>query len=298
MMSITPEGFVHFDQMSRHDRILFLVRDLLANPDAMALDEIDGEFYWRLCRGEALDQMLPLIRRVAGETALENMKPKEFILAHMGDPQRSRGMLEGTNTMVYGLPQFVWSAFVYGNKIPMRSPTEIFLLKTKPMVMLRVFAPYIRGEDLESILDYFVAPHHPEPEDPVSIWSRYTFHQTYIVGQQSSDHQNSVVPPHIEILASLPIPPGFIGREYDAIVRQERQWHLKLLGTETPQDKQVAIRTWGIALLMREGASFQRALRELESVMGSLDLSQEADRQARNRLFERVPEARPCLRPR
>ena len=203
---MTPEGFVHFDQMSRHDRILFLVRDLLADPDATALDEIDGEFYWRLCRGEALDQMLPLIRRVAGEPLLEDMTPKEFILAQMGDPERSSGMLEGTNAMIYGLPQFVWNAFVHGNKIPMRSPTEIILLKTKPIVMLRVFAPYIRGEDLESILEYLLPRTIPNRKTLSLIRSRYAFHQTYNVGQQSSAHQNPVVPPHIEIQASLPVP--------------------------------------------------------------------------------------------
>jgi len=299
---MTAEEDLPFDLMSRQDRILLVARTLLTELDTRALNEIDGEFYWRLCRGDTLDRMIALVRKAVSEDLSENMTPSNFISAHMGDPQLSSGFFEGANAVFYGLLSFVWQAFIEGRTIPMRSPTEISLLKTKPVVMLRVFSPAIHGRHVESILNSFVPPHDPRPGDPVSLNCRFALSSTDEFSKRIRGTHESVVPPHIEIMAFLPIPPGFLGREYDAIVREDRKWHLSLLGTETPQDKVVAIRTWAIALLMTEGLSFTRALRALELVLESetdyLELSQEADRQARNRLLQRVPEARECLRPR
>lgn len=299
---MTEEEHPPFDLMSRQNRILFLARDLLSDLDNTVLEEIDGEFYWRLCQGDALDRMKDLMRKSEAGDLPENMSPKDFILKNMGDPQLSSGVLEGRNATFYGLPSFVWDAFVHGRKIPMRPATEISLLKAKPVLFLRVFSPAIRGEHLESILEHFLPPHDASSDEPVAITCRFALSTTDELSKQLRGTQTSVVPPHIEILASLPISRGFVRREYDAIVRDERQWHLQLLGTETPQDKVVAIRTWTIALLMKEGLSFARALRALELILESdtdyLDLSQEADRQARNRLLQRVPDAKACLRPR
>jgi hypothetical protein len=299
---MTEEEHPPFDLMSRPNRILFLARDLLTDLDNTVLEEIDGEFYWRLCQGDALDRMKDLMRKSEAGDMPKDMTPKAFILRNMGDPQPSSGFLEGRNASFYGLPSFVWDAFVDGRKIPMRPATEISLLKTKPVVFVRVFSPAIRGEHLEVILENRLPPHDASSDDPVAMTCRFALSTTDELSKQLRGTHTSVVPPHIEIMASLPIPPGFVGREYDALVRHDRQWHLQLVGTETPQDKVVAIRTWAIALLMKEGLSFARALRALELVLESemdyLDLSQEADRQARNRLLQRVPEAKACLRPR
>src|SRR5829696_7656041 len=54
---------------SRRERILSLAEHLSANLDALDLDDVDGEFYWRICRDELVEQLVQLAASFAPSTA-------------------------------------------------------------------------------------------------------------------------------------------------------------------------------------------------------------------------------------
>ena len=54
---------------SRRERILKLAEHLSANLDALDLDDVDGEFYWRICRDELLEPLAHLAASFAPNTA-------------------------------------------------------------------------------------------------------------------------------------------------------------------------------------------------------------------------------------
>jgi hypothetical protein len=219
------------------------------------------------------------------------------------------------------LPESVWEYYSTRRRIPMRAPLRIAFGEGGHVIEVRVYSRGVIGAALDDFIRSFPGrrylPRDPEPRSgtalddllmqetapqPVSVSSLHLDFALVTARAAPPQPESSTQLedlPYVYIRLRRPIPPqGVISTAYDKIVRDWHQWHLQLPGAESLQDKTVVIRIWAIGLLMREGNSFQRTLRELEPLMGYLDLSQEADRQARNRLLERVPEARACLGPR
>lgn len=109
-------------------------------------------------------------------------------------------------------------------------------------------------------------------------------------------HERDAVGPYVEVLVPYPPPPpGTVGREYDAVVRDRHQWHLLLPGAVSRQDKEVAVRTWAVGLLVGTGLRFGSAMRLVSHRCETPEVSQTRFTQDRKRLLERVPEATPYL---
>lgn len=102
--------------------------------------------------------------------------------------------------------------------------------------------------------------------------------------------------PFVEVrVRRPPPPPGVVARQYDTVVREQQRWHLALPGAGGRQDKAVALRTWAVGLLVARGERFADAMRLAAEGAGVPEVSQSRFGQDRQRLLERVPEARVYL---
>jgi hypothetical protein len=288
------------DSTARRERILALATSLRAEVETLDLQEIDGEFYWRICR----DDLLEPLRQIAASCAPRSDKGRLAIHEVVADlhehGELSLSFFKRASAHIDALPSHVWSYLATGERIPLR-PTRILFLPADAL-RLRIVSRSFSGERLELALARYGA--QPRRDLAPVLADQTSLHVDFALVREPPAPESPMgeepdIFPYIDVTIARPLPPrGIIGPVYDAIVRQQRQWHLELPGGETVQDKEVAIRTWAIGLLMNERLSFGRALRVLESRWGDLYLGQEADRQARNRLMTRVPEVRLYLRPR
>jgi hypothetical protein len=98
--------------------------------------------------------------------------------------------------------------------------------------------------------------------------------------------------PFIMVTLSLPPPPkGILALAYDGIVRAQEQWHLELPGGASKQEKEVAIRTWAVGLLMADGMRAADALGVVATATNRHVVSHVRFGEDRKRLIMRVPEA-------
>jgi hypothetical protein len=322
---------------TRRERILALASRLSHEIDLIDLDEIDGEFFWRICGDaygdprwqlaismppQALETLLQSHRRADGpvhkvtsaaEFAADLLEDLWDQLTEQDrDHSYVQALLEVVSKAEEGLPpsfsvgiprrapDHVWDHLFSGARIGLHPPPEIGGDPRGDRVQIFVYSQKARGEDLEEIMSRL----RELSGDSETRWASLQISLNVDFRLRRKPHllrKSSAGPvalpsggpfPNIIITLHRPLPPkGVLGREYDALVRNEWKWHEDLPGGGTKQDKEVAIRTWAIGLLMKEGLSFSAALRALESPDEPIDLSQEADRQARNRLIERVPDA-------
>ncbi len=98
--------------------------------------------------------------------------------------------------------------------------------------------------------------------------------------------------PFIMVTLSLPLPPkGILALAYDGIVREQERWHLELPGGASKQEKEVAIRTWAVGLLMADGMRAADALGVVATATNRHVVSHVRFGEDRKRLIMRVPEA-------
>jgi hypothetical protein len=270
---------------SRRERILALAKNLTDAIDSMTLEEIDGEFYWRICHGDLLE---PVQR---GMNGLETVDEVERLLDQ--------------------LPLHVVESLARDERVRMREAFRPLLFTVEvptkqianyvPRVEIGIYSGDCKGDHLERLLvdwqrRWNLTPRGSDSSSQISVNFEFILvtdlpHPELEFFEESSDHVPVVV-----VIIHLPLPSeGVIGHAYDLIVRKERQWHLLLPGSGTKQEKEVALRTWAIALLMAQGEHFMDANREIEARTGRFGVSQARFGQDRERLIERVPEARPFL---
>src|SRR5262249_53675865 len=142
--------------------------------------------------------------------------------------------------------------------------------------------------------------HAPVPRLPtVTIGLRFTLHGDMSFAVEDDPFSAPGVYPAIEVQVGLPLPPpGTIAREYDAVVREVQGWHRELPGgMPVRQEHDVAVRTWAVGLLMVAGQRFSDAQTAVCERTQSPVVSQSRFNDDRRRLLQRVPEARPFLRP-
>src|SRR5688500_7640655 len=68
-LAMAPSLTQRTQEPSRRERIPKLAEHLSANLDALDLDDVDGEFYWRVCRGDLLKPLTHLAASFAPNTA-------------------------------------------------------------------------------------------------------------------------------------------------------------------------------------------------------------------------------------
>jgi hypothetical protein len=329
---------------------LALAKDLIDDLEAVDLNKIDGEFYWRMCRDDLLGPLSQLAESIAPHIADPARRNEQFDEAQQQAIDKYRQSLDwlpddnhrdnhrellidwfkqqlkaeelfaSGQQFAEQLPHSVWQHYSKRARIPMRAPMTITLPKRESAVAFRIWSRSVTGDDLDAfdwpdrplydsvpdppssspeVDDRIMQDIEPRPVSQVSLQIDFKLVTAPLASTSTEPPEDRADRPYIQVTVWWPLPPpGVVGNAYDAIVRKQHQWHLELPGSGTLQDKEVAIRTWAVGLLMSLGGTFSSALRDLESVFGYFDLSQEGDRQARNRLFDRVPEARSCLRAR
>ena len=98
--------------------------------------------------------------------------------------------------------------------------------------------------------------------------------------------------PFIMVTVALPAPPkGILALAYDGIVREQQRWHRELPGGASKQEKEVAIRTWAVGLLMADGMRAADALGVVATATNRHVVSHVRFGEDRKRLIMRVPEA-------
>jgi hypothetical protein len=308
---------------SHRQRLLDFAAELLDDLEDMDLDTIDGEFYWRWCRLDLLEQ-LEALRRGFPRTLLSD-RPSPRDLVHEDNLLAGWLELEGVfDYLRQGLqfvsrflaledaasrlyPGVVWRRLVDGERVAMRAAEmEVRLQHSDddglPTLGLKVFSGAWTGKQVEAELRRmatYAERWHPierkELDETVKIRVSFAFADET---QARADARSDDPPrfPYVLVEAPLPLPPEkTIEREYDVLVREQRHWHRALPGGENRQEKEVAVRTWTLGLLIRQGETFNHAQAAMHERLQLGDITQTRFGQDRKRLIERVPEARPYL---
>jgi len=304
--------------------VLHLLADLAAHLGPLALDDVDGEWYWRCCRTDLLDQLDDTLAR---HPSLADPEPRP-------DPRRMHDYLGFMRLRAWNVlrvereverlyPSSVWERLMDGDRVPMRPPDVATVRYDHAHYLLaRVFSGAWDGAHVEGALrsaydeavDRAVGTALGEDESgetesagaAQSGASRAPPHGGVSVQVDFSlvddpRHADAafgpaIRVPYVQVEVHLPLPPkGTIAREYDAIVRAHRRWHQLLPGGTSRQEKEVALRTWAVALLVAQGDRFPEAMRIVSMQAGVSEVSQARFGHDRQRLIERVPEAEPYL---
>ncbi len=286
-------------------RVLALVADLGSDLATVDLDEIDGEFYWRCARTDLLVQLealrakLPPLAVVDSPTAAHD----HFFAELRAEQERASAaiFLHIRASILY--PHAVWNRLHSGERVPMRAPEVTQWVhhasdeQGTEKLRVKVFSGAWTGADVEREIKGVVADWPTQASTALTSTSVSVRLDFDLVDSPEAAGEYGEGGPHLRlpfvpIVAYVPLhPAGTIGREYEAIVRDLKQWHLALPGVASRQDKEVAVRTWAVGLLMAAGERFTAAMREVCHQADLPEVSQTRFGQDRQRLVERVPEA-------
>ena len=303
-----------FPWPSRRERILALTSDLVDDLrlDRVDLNEIDGEFYWKICRDDIFGPLSGVAaayapRRAEGRIRIDEVDADLNELAMTDPPVAPRSpFLRDYFRVGKDLPEGVVRRLLYGVPIPMREPMFIFQDESVSGTQALIYSRSVIGDELDKgitaeINRYPARPRHRRDADSAGSADTVSLHIDFALvtdpdSEQFPDLGDSNLLPFIVVTVPDPLPPeGVIARAYDAIVREQHRWHLDLPGSGTKQEADVALRTWAIALLMAGGERFMDAQGEVELRTGHRGVTQTRFGQDRARLIERVPEAEPYL---
>jgi hypothetical protein len=311
--------------------VLEIVESIARDLDSYDLDGIDGEFLWRWCRR----QVMPLVNEMQAIEKSGSVRYLDGVEANqLGFIQSAPGVEHRAPNSSNWSPFADESSWLeYARYSSLRSAAEAIvpepvlwrLLKGKPVTLrppeislnLRAFSDGTEawfvlvlvhssnwvGEDLEGAIETAIRTFSLQRENLEDGWIHRTQGEFLIIEDRKllRDLLGRATKPSrlpcIGVLVPLPLcSPGGIGREYDAVVRNQYRWHLKLPGaTASRQLKEVALRTWGVGLLLRLDQRFGPAMRRVCESGRICEVSQARFGVDRKRLIERVPEAREYL---
>lgn len=298
----------------RRPAVLHLLADLAGRLGPLDLDDVDGEWYWRCCRTDLLDRLDDALARYPGLAAPEPRPDPRRMHAYLGGMRaRAWDVLHVEREVQKLYPSSVWERLMAGERVPMRPPDVATVRYDHARYLLgRVFSGAWDGTHVERALrasyDEAVdrevgawlgeaAPPAESPGTPrggVSVQIDFSLIDDARLVDAAFGPVVRV--PYVQVEVRLPLPPdGAIAREYDAIVREHRGWHRLLPGGTNRQEKEVALRTWAVALLMAQGDRFLEAMRSVSLHTGLSEASQPRFGVDRQRLLDRVPEAEPYL---
>ncbi len=303
-------------------RVLALAADLADDLEALDLDAVDGEFFWRCCRADLLEaaealtdgRPRPIGARApradgaaADDGALDlRVEPTE-VFDYLREGLRFAGdFLTLADEVARLYPGVVWRRLLDGDRVPMRgAEAEVRHrpdLGGVPLLRLKVFSGAWTGAQVEdevrrlaaSAARWFLG----EPTgDQRALAVRVAF--AFVDGAGAlvaAGGDGASCFPYVAVDVELPLPPeGVVAREYDALVRARRGWHRDLPGGGSRQDKEVAVRTWAVGLLVAAGQPVNDAMDAVARRIGLVGVTQTRFGQDRQKLLERVPEAKPYL---
>ena len=280
--------------------------------EAINLDIVDGEFYWRACRLDLLERVEAFCNvglKPASSQPLDNdaHQNPDDALAILRQEVRRANTIYATETKAAGLyPRAVWRRLLEGERLAMRA-AEAEVRRSGgdegTTLYLKIFSGAWTGAEVEAEVrrqdpDRAMWLEGDVPKDKPKGDVRLVVEFAFVdeVRARAETREDSARFPYVLVTIPLPGPPaGAISREYEALVRDQRRWHLGLPGGGTRQDKEVALRTWAVGLLMTHGLRFVDAMHAVCQRTGLADVSQARFGQDRQRLIDRVPEAAPFL---
>lgn len=312
--------------------VLELTQRLAESLDAIDLDVIDGEFYWRFCRQD----LFPAIERLVGDakaliSRFDGAAGREGVLewraawdeVWLGFTGRFAGELPNVVDYIFDGgwlrlrdAHFVWS-HEYTTDLFGRFPME---KDVESRATIRVFTRGWSGAEVERRLRAWMTRDHPDPRQraPWERWREgartapWPDHAAAVSATFRLVRDEAAEPwlpggrppfaaPHVVVTTALPLPPdGVIARLYDAIVREQHSWHEQLLGAANADDARRALRTWALALSMKAGLTYLDAARRVGALLNPDDpdeVSYPQFQEDRAALIERLPkDAEPYLR--
>jgi hypothetical protein len=191
-------------QRPDRQRILDLAKDLIDDLEAIALNEIDGEFYWRICRDDLLGPLSQLAESIAPHIVdparrneqldeaqrqvIDEVRQKldEFDGPGFDDDARdsardwfmkdlkARELFAVGRSFADQLPRFVRQHYSGRRRIPMRAPMTITPLGQGITLAIRIWSRSVTGNDLEAFIwsdhppNPYVAPYNVPDSSPVS----------------------------------------------------------------------------------------------------------------------------------
>ena len=298
------------------ERRIFAVRDdLRRNLSTIDVNTIDGEFFFRFCC-PGFEEFVDALRR-------DRDGSDESAAFHAALQIRS----------VFGVPLVVAQAHVeHRARLRLRDPEVLVgtrcegrqanLRPVDDHVTLKVWKRNATGKDvvgwLEEAglrpgpLDFEAPPSGGFSAEVVNgdAWSRVkadlqAHHEEYWEWEADARTQdgrilgswqkaNVVGAPHILVRFNLPLPPSdFVAANFDGWMRVNGADLRDLLPRDTAQDKVVALRTWTIGLLTRNGGHSRDIAQDrwCRSEPGAKSVSLTTLTNDRRSLYLRVPEA-------
>ncbi len=307
-------------------RVLSTVERLIGQLDALDLDVIDGEFFWRACHPSVLP-LVDELRLIRDSGAVRYLDDKEedsderAAILQNTPATRWRPFADEASWHAYQrysevykaaeriIPDRMVGEMIDQDLVTMYPPDIAIVHINRPQQrvdygVILVHTGAWRGVDVEHGIDRAadrVGLLRPAPETAtthlltVEMWLERDGDRANRILNRKGEPLPRV--PCVAVFMPFPLPPrGSVGREYDAVVRGLHEWHLQLPGAgASRQDKEVAIRTWGVALLLGAGRQFGQAMRLVCDKGRLSEVSQTRFGVDRQRIIARVPEARAFL---
>jgi hypothetical protein len=314
------------------EHILLILNFLRTRLGETGLEEIDGDFYWYCCRADLLESLRTCRTQYPSFTdpIPDHTSPAAQLLYLRHALAWAVRLRDIFDELFDSYPLPVFERLITGAPVPVRVPEAFRCWEDDGTVCrVRVYSGVTTGAEVEQALrdlerqyggsawgepglaidrDEWVLPPDNPPRSPrgrilalrngdpnvVCLAKFVEFH--LVEGPAYSGEREPVCFPYVEVVVhSPPPPPGTIAHDFDQVVCEDRQWHLRLPGAGTTQEKEVALRTWGVGLLMGCGLGFDEAMRRVCEQMETPEVSQACFGNDRRRLLERVPEAQPYL---
>jgi hypothetical protein len=179
---------------NRQQRILALTKSLFDDLESVTLNEVDGEFYWRICRDDLLEPLSQLAASIAPHVLDARKRNDQFDdaqqhaideyrqeLLRLDDETRERvlelhkmdlkakELFSAGQPFAQQLPDFVWQHFSTRRRIPMRAPLRFDFIERGHAIEIRVFSRTLTGAQLDAFIrDDHSRPYLPREPEPRS----------------------------------------------------------------------------------------------------------------------------------
>lgn len=315
-------------------QILDTARELYLAAESITIDQIDANFYWRYCKPGLVERALESVLKINDEyLRLQNSgaDKQAAYLAAIEQPREAwsdaAGLVPGFNNLLVENGNVAYS--MRGAWFGLTTMTT--QLGKQAQIRIVVQNSEWSGEQVETELVAHIRSrmslegHVKQFLEELAEQQVSSPPETYIkaeyfpAGEYSEDmpdfldpHWNTKIPflaPVVTLTVKLPLPfPGIISAFYEGEVRG-RGWHELLYGKFNERGKRdVAIRTWAVALLNVSGLSVESAMQLVSQATGIEAVSETSFNRNRadiasvdkagDRPQGRVPEAYYCITPR
>jgi hypothetical protein len=165
---------------ARRQRILDLAKQLSDDIEAVSIEEIDGEFYWRIVHDDLFQPLNEYAASIAPhlvgaprserfdavqqreiaefrESALASPRvdaeTQQFALDVFKEQLKERELKAAAQDIIAQLPLFVWTHFRNRQRIPLREPLEIRIVDGGKTLEMRIYSQIVSGTYLEDFLN-------------------------------------------------------------------------------------------------------------------------------------------------